>query len=760
MRILVAEDDRGLQEILALGLRDAGYHVDAVDRGDDAIDQLRWYEYDVAIVDWRMPGAEGIDVVAWARKNDRPTAILMLTARDTPADRIRGLDTGADDYLVKPFDFGELLARVRALQRRPRGVDQPVLVLGALSLDPVSHVVAAGGSEVSLTNTEYLILELLMRRAPAVVDRKAIAEHAWADETDPLGSNAIDVQMSRLRAKLVGAGRPHRHGARDGVPGGAGMSGAQSHEVRRTSIRVALAATILVAAAYTVIAFAVVAIVTQNLTAQIDDRLVRSLEHVPQQGFPGGGGFEPPPGDRPFGPQTLSWTIKADGTVVTGSTSIPDLPVEYRAVTSPRTVTIDGTEMRVAGAPAGAASGGDYVVVGQTLDAVSEAQATILRAELIIGPILLLVVFLGAIAIGRRVAAPIERARQRQLEFTADASHELRTPLAVIEANTSLALAQDRSAEWYRAAFVRVDGESRRMRRLLEDLLWLARFDAAQAPPAAEPVDLGILVAGTADRFAAVAETRGLRIAVHAPDGAVVAAPPDWIDRLVGVLLDNACKYSPDGGTVDVTVDATGGRTRLIVDDSGPGIPEAERELIFDRFHRATDSENGAGLGLAIADAIVRATGARWSVATSPAGGARMSVSVAARGRDEPPGGSRGVRERVTVPTGTAAETAVHGHHEPPPHPRCPARPRRLVRRGRAGTSSRPPRPRAPGLRRVRPAARRSSARRSPSRRSGSSRRSRTRSSTSGSAGRWRRRRRTRSRSSSPRSATPPRTGA
>jgi DNA-binding response OmpR family regulator len=206
VRILVAEDDRGLQEILVLGLRDAGYHVDAVDRGDDAIDQLRWYDYDVAIVDWRMPGAEGIDVVAWARKHDRPTGLLMLTARDTPADRIRGLDTGADDYLVKPFDFGELLARVRALQRRPRGVDQPVLSLGRLTLDPATHVVAIGGSEIALTSTEYLILELLLRRAPAVVDRKAIAEHAWADETDPLGSNAIDVQMSRLRAKLVGAG--------------------------------------------------------------------------------------------------------------------------------------------------------------------------------------------------------------------------------------------------------------------------------------------------------------------------------------------------------------------------------------------------------------------------------------------------------------------------------------------------------------------------------------------------------------------------
>ena len=206
MRVLVAEDDDGLREVLVLGLTDAGYHVDAVERGDDAIDYLQWYEYDVAVIDWRMPGAEGIDVVAWARRQGRPTALLMLTARDTPADRIQGLDIGADDYLVKPFDFGELLARVRALQRRPRGVDSPVLRAGQLSLDPVTHVVAVEGRELGLTSTEYRILELLMRRSPAVVDRKAIAEHAWADETEPLGSNAIDVQLSRLRAKLPDAG--------------------------------------------------------------------------------------------------------------------------------------------------------------------------------------------------------------------------------------------------------------------------------------------------------------------------------------------------------------------------------------------------------------------------------------------------------------------------------------------------------------------------------------------------------------------------
>ena len=206
MRILVAEDDTSLREILVLGLEDNGYLVDAVERGDDAIDQLKFYEYDVAVIDWRMPGASGIDVVRWARRHDRPTALLMLTARDAPPDRIQGLDAGADDYLVKPFDFGELLARIRALQRRPRGVDAPVIARGRVTLDPVTREAAADGRPLALTITEYNILELLMRRSPAVVDRKAIAEHGWRDETDPLGSNAIDVQMSRLRAKIPAAG--------------------------------------------------------------------------------------------------------------------------------------------------------------------------------------------------------------------------------------------------------------------------------------------------------------------------------------------------------------------------------------------------------------------------------------------------------------------------------------------------------------------------------------------------------------------------
>jgi two-component system copper resistance phosphate regulon response regulator CusR len=206
MRVLVAEDDRGLREVLVQGLEEAGYFVDAVGAGDEAIEQLRFYEYDVAVIDWRMPRASGLEVVAWARRNNRPTAMLMLTARDTPSDRIEGLDAGADDYLIKPFDFGELVARIRALQRRPRSVDGPAITRGSLTLDPARREIEVHGTAVNLTSTEFNILELLLRRSPAVVDRKAIAEHAWRDETQPLGSNAIDVQMSRLRAKLPNTG--------------------------------------------------------------------------------------------------------------------------------------------------------------------------------------------------------------------------------------------------------------------------------------------------------------------------------------------------------------------------------------------------------------------------------------------------------------------------------------------------------------------------------------------------------------------------
>jgi signal transduction histidine kinase len=393
--------------------------------------------------------------------------------------------------------------------------------------------------------------------------------------------------------------------------------------VRTNAIRVALVTTAIVAVAYLVIGFAVLAIVGSGLTREIDRRLDSSIDHLAQGGPPSGPGFDAPPGGPRFGPTLLVWTVRPDGTVASNTTDA-SLPEEDREVTGPITATIGGYELRIQGTqtPYG------YVIVGQSTATVGQALSTLVLAEVIIAPILLIVVFLGAVAIGRRVAAPIEQARVRQLEFTADASHELRTPLSVIEAHTSLALAQPREADWYRTAFGKVDVENKRMRKLVEDLLWLARFDATREPPNAEPVDVGVLATATVDRFRPVAEARGLALQLHVePGDHIVAMPPEWLDRLLGVLLDNACKYAPTGSAVIVAVANDAGRVRLTVDDAGSGIPEDQRARIFDRFHRATDSSSGAGLGLAIADAIARSTGGRWRVGSSAAGGASLSVA-------------------------------------------------------------------------------------------------------------------------------------
>ncbi len=206
MLVLVAEDDAKLRDVLARGLRSAGYTVDEARRGDEALDQLLTRTYAAAVLDWRMPAMDGIDVVAAIRSRNLSTPVLMLTARDTPADRIQGLDAGCDDYLVKPFDFQELLARLRALMRRPTATLGVRLRTGALTIDPATRSAAVNGTTVALTPTEYAIVELLVRRSPAVVTRDSIANHAWTDALDPIASNSIDVHVTRLRAKIVGAG--------------------------------------------------------------------------------------------------------------------------------------------------------------------------------------------------------------------------------------------------------------------------------------------------------------------------------------------------------------------------------------------------------------------------------------------------------------------------------------------------------------------------------------------------------------------------
>ena len=268
------------------------------------------------------------------------------------------------------------------------------------------------------------------------------------------------------------------------------------------------------------------------------------------------------------------------------------------------------------------------LLAGQSLQGEEHVTVLLRQGEALAAPVLLLAMFSGAFVIGLRALAPAEQSRRRQLEFTADASHELRTPLSVISAETSLALSSPRTATEYQATLGRVESETARLRRIVEDLLWLARFDSAPPQPGAELVDLAAIARACAARFAVLAAGQDIRVDVRESAGrALVYAPPDWIDRLTGALTDNACRYAGPGGIVRLTAARAGNRATLTVEDSGPGIPPADQDRLFDRFHRSTEQGGSAGLGLAIADSIVASTDGQWRLGRSDLGGAVFEVS-------------------------------------------------------------------------------------------------------------------------------------
>jgi len=200
MRILVIEDEPRLLHNLAKSLREEGYAVDTAATGDDGLYKAENYDYDALVLDIMLPGLNGWEVLERLRKT-KPTPVLILTARDATKDRVKGLDDGADDYLVKPFDLAELLARLRALIRRAAGQQRSILELGDIVLDTRSQTVTRAGEPLTLTAREYSILEYLALHRGELVTRTVLYEHLF-DESDDSLSNLVDVHISNIRKKL------------------------------------------------------------------------------------------------------------------------------------------------------------------------------------------------------------------------------------------------------------------------------------------------------------------------------------------------------------------------------------------------------------------------------------------------------------------------------------------------------------------------------------------------------------------------------
>ncbi len=201
MRILIAEDDDLLGDGICAGLRLRGHVVDWAQGGDDALNALESHAFDLVILDLILPQRSGLDVLRQLRDRGDAVPVLVLTARDTVEDRVRGLDAGADDYLIKPFDLEELAARVRALHRRALGHDSGILRLGTIELDPVRHSVRDRGRTIDLPRREFSLLQALMENRGRILSRRVLEEklYGWGDE---LESNALEVHIHNLRKKF------------------------------------------------------------------------------------------------------------------------------------------------------------------------------------------------------------------------------------------------------------------------------------------------------------------------------------------------------------------------------------------------------------------------------------------------------------------------------------------------------------------------------------------------------------------------------
>jgi signal transduction histidine kinase len=390
-----------------------------------------------------------------------------------------------------------------------------------------------------------------------------------------------------------------------------------STHVSRHALRIALITTAVVAGVMVALCIAIDVIVAQTLRASATTRLTSELALLAHK--PGGPNLDEPDVDDPV----LVWHVSKAGAIVASTAGAPALPASAFGATAPSEKQVAGADVLLAGV--GISSG--RLIGAVSLGDESKAVTALTITEAVVVPVLLVLVFAGAFVVGRQTAGPIERSRRRQLEFTADASHELRTPLAVIEAETSLALANLESGGSDGAALHRVVDETHRMRTIVEDLLWLARFDALPPDPVTEPVDLTTAAKVGVQRFEPIAEHARLHLE-HSGEAtlALVDAPADWIDRLIGVLLDNACRYTPAEGTVRISAVHDGDHVTLTVRDTGPGIPLERRARIFERFRRGTSDGDGAGLGLAIGNAIVEATRGRWQIADVPGGGTSVGV--------------------------------------------------------------------------------------------------------------------------------------
>ncbi|WP_460494873.1 ATP-binding response regulator [Dactylosporangium cerinum] len=677
-RLLVVEDEEALATALAEGLSAEGFTVEIALDGASGLALAREREFDLILLDLLLPRVNGFKFCALLRRAGNWTPVLVLTAKQGELDEAEALDTGADDFLSKPFSFIVLVARVRSLLRRRRLERPPTLVAGDLVLDTAEHRCRRGATEIELTRREFALLEFLMRRAGTVVRKREILDEVWDWAFDD-ESNIVEVYVGYLRRKVD---LPFGRAAIRTVRGSATGSSSPVAEVGRATVRVRITATALGVVGTGLVAAAVLVLVLlqvsmrDNVDAQARLRLVEIADLVRSDRLPATLAGE----DDGTVAQvvindvvvTQSPTIRGDRPIVAFIPAGTEMTI--RTVRNPPIG--DGETHRVAVQRVDSPRGPAVVYTAATLEPVQDSTTTLALLMAGFVPVTMLLVGITAWRLVGRTLGPVEAIRaqvaeisasaldhrvpvpgtgdeidrlartmnemldrleasaRRQRTFVADASHELRSPMAVIRTRLEVGLARPDAADWPALAHGWLT-EQGRLERLVDDLLLLARLDETVPVPAPSIVDLDELVL----RAALDLHTRGdVRVDVTEVGGGRVRGDAGQLRRVVMNLLDNAGRYG--ASVVRCALSESGGVVELTVTDDGPGVPAADWERIFERFVRLNEARDrrtgGAGLGLAIVRDIVTRHGGTVELTDRDddcdGGGARFAVRLPAAG--------------------------------------------------------------------------------------------------------------------------------
>jgi heavy metal sensor kinase len=672
MRILVVEDYLPLQEAVTTGLREAGYAVDVTGDGEEGL----WYatsnDYDVIVLDLMLPKVDGLTVLRRLRAEGRSSQVLILTAKDTVPDRVRGLNFGADDYLVKPFAFEELLARVRALARRAYAAKNPLIEIDDLRIDTPAQRVWRGKEEVSLTPREYALLEYLAVRTGEVVSRTDIWNHLYEFDSE-VDSNVVDVYILYLRKKIERPGKTvliHTMRGRGYRLGGNPM-------IRSLKWRLLIwtaGGMLLLIAVFAVILYMAVErtlvrgfesgleVTARALATSVDFKKGRlSVEDTDLPEF------------RRLQHPDYYEIRRTDGSVALRSPSLgkADLPASKADEGSPVFIPVTLPNQRPGraiamtfrpraededeeDAPAASVPLVVLVVARETRHMDEQLEALRWQLAGAGGATVLLTLLVAALVVRQgmrpvgtmagRIAAirendlsdriptdslptemasvalrinellgRLDEAFRRERTLTADVAHELRTPLAGLLSTIEVALSRPRSSEEQTRYFRTCLGIVRQTKAMTDNLLALARIEGSQVTPQRQTVSLGEMVDALWQPYVQVAQTRRITFTNAVSQGLECATDRDLLVMAFSNILSNAAEYTDDDGRIEVSGQARTGAVELVFSNTGCTLAPDQAGHVFDRFWRGDTSRTATGvhcgLGLSLVERAIHILG-------------------------------------------------------------------------------------------------------------------------------------------------------